>query len=94
MSTRILYNQAQQMGRDLQETVDLALKAKAAVDRMDDKMTSAMNGDTFDALAGELGGGISPIDAQNIWTILRNVRAAMDSAAMGELCRLDKGSPL
>lgn len=94
MSTRVPYNRGSNTGKEVQSAVDLVLKAVAEIARLDDRLTSAMSGDTWTALAAELGGGISDQQAQDTWTMIRNVRSSLEVGAIGELARLDQGSEL
>jgi len=38
-----------------------------------------------------VGGGLTVQQAQDLWTILSNAKAAIDVAAVAELARLDQG---
>lgn len=90
MSSRIAYNRTSQLGAMVNNAVDLTQQALAALRRADAAVTSAMSGDTFAALATEVGGGISEDQAQALWGILRNAKTTVDVAAVAELARLDQ----
>jgi hypothetical protein len=89
MSTRIAVNRLTPLGSQVQDVVNKVREAQNAIKRADEALTSAMSGDTFTALGGELG-GLNGVDAQAVWTILRNCRASLDGAPMAELARLDQ----
>lgn len=91
MGNRVQYSESSILGKAVVAFAEALETARAAGQRADDMVTAGMAADTFTALAAEIGGGISAVDAQALWTIVRNARTAMDGAPIVELIgRLDR----
>lgn len=93
MTTRVLYSQETQTGKTVAQTVNTVLEGLAAIRRLKALLDMAQSGSPADwaAVAAELGGGITAQQAQDLWTIVSNAKAAIDVAAVAELARLDQG---
>ena len=93
-SSRILYSQTTQLGKQLAQAVNAILEARAHVQRVLPILNAASYGNDWAALAAELG---LPADAageaaaQTLWTIFATAAPSIDSAVVAELSRLDQG---
>jgi hypothetical protein len=90
-STRIPYSQTTQTGKSVAQWVNDVLSAVASGGRVKALLDQASSGSDWAAVAAEVGGGITPTQAQALWTIVSNAQGAINVAAVAELARLDQG---
>lgn len=92
MSNRILYGaQSSGPGRELAEYVNAIFVAVSKGRRLKAKLDAMSFSSDWAAVAAEIGGGITAVQAQTLWTIFSTAQAQVDSAQIAELARLDQG---
>lgn len=91
MTTRIVYSQSTQTGKSIAQAVNATLDALSQLRRMKLLLDASSSGADWAAVAAEVGGGINAQQAQDLWTVLSNAKAAVDVPAVAELARLDQG---
>lgn len=89
-STRIPYQDQAGLGFEVADYVNAVEVALAKGRRLKPKLDAAQNGSDYASLAAELGGGATTQNAQDLWGIVSSAQAALDSAQIAELSRLDK----
>jgi len=91
MTTRIIYSQATQTGKSLAQAVNDVLSARASMKRVKALLDAASSGNDWAAVAAEIGGGLTPQEAQDLWTIVSTATGVIDGGQIAELARLDQG---
>lgn len=94
MSNRIIIDQdASNTAKLVAEATNAMLVALAKMRRARGIINAASSGDTWPALAVELGlvGTNAATDAQTLWTIFSTAGDRIDHAAVLELSRIDQG---
>lgn len=91
MTTRIAYNFQNGPGMRVADFVNEVQTALYKGRRIKAQLDSMQSGADWTSVAAELGGGISPTQAQNLWTIISNAMIQIDSGQIAELARLDQG---
>jgi len=90
-TTRIIYDQNTQTGKMLAQAVNSMLVTLDKVKRVKAILDAASWGDDWAAVASEVGGNLTPEQAQALWAIFSNAAGRIDDVAVLELKRLDQG---
>ena len=79
MSTRILYSQATQTGKSLAQSVNDILTALASSRRVKKLLDAASSGNDWAAVAAEVGGGLTPQQAQEVQGRLQQMQQELEN---------------
>lgn len=90
MSTRVKFNSQNGIGKSVAEFVNEVQIMLAKGRRVQAQLNSISSGSDWTAVEAEIG-GMTVGTGQTFWTILATAMGSLDSAAVGELARLDQG---